>query len=205
MIRVYGIGMFLTLVLFAACRPEPVQESPPPPRPRKIIAFGDQFTAGSGLEYRQSYPSYLRHWIDSAGLRHLQVVNAGLRSETTATADARVEWLLQQGGDTYVLTLGHNDRAAGLDAQQSLHHLRSIVEKIRRAVPEATIYYWPSGTGPAFDNEQVEALGLLPLRSMAAVLGADRLRSVDSLPYEDGYVQLVREVLLPALELTADQ
>jgi len=78
--------------------------------PRTIVFFGDSLTAGYGLADpdTQSYPALIQGKIDAEHLPW-HVVNAGLSGETSAGGLRRVDWVLRQRVDVFVLELGGND------------------------------------------------------------------------------------------------
>ncbi|MEZ4980327.1 MAG: hypothetical protein R2769_01830 [Saprospiraceae bacterium] len=47
------------------------------------------------------------------------VVNAGLSGETTAGGLGRIDWVLQQQVDIFVLELGANDALRGIDLKST--------------------------------------------------------------------------------------
>lgn len=73
-----------------------------------IMFYGTSLTAGLGLEQEQAYPALIQKKIDSLDLPY-QVVNAGLSGETTAGGKSRIDWVLNQEVDVFVLELGAND------------------------------------------------------------------------------------------------
>jgi acyl-CoA thioesterase-1 len=70
---------------------------------KTILVFGDSLTAGYGLDDQsESYPSVLQTKIDSAKLPYT-IVNGGLSGETSAGGKSRIDWLLKQHLDVFVL------------------------------------------------------------------------------------------------------
>lgn len=97
---------------------------------KTILFFGDSITAGYGLDEEQAYPAIIQQRIDSLGLEH-NVVNAGLSGETTAGGARRVDWILQQEIDLFVLGLGGNDGLRGIDPENTKENLQTIIDKVR--------------------------------------------------------------------------
>ena len=108
--------------------------------PRTIVCFGDSLTAGYGLDDpdSQSYPALIQRKIDAAGLPW-RVVNAGLSGETTAGGLRRVDWILQQPIDIFLLASGGNDGLRGIDPALTRANLVGIIEKVRARYPSAKI------------------------------------------------------------------
>ena len=106
--------------------------------PEKILFFGDSITAGYGLNPDRAFPALIQQQIDSLGLNYT-VVNAGLSGETSAGGLRRVDWVLQQGVDIFVLELGGNDGLRGLNLQQTKANLQGIVDKVKATYPQSLI------------------------------------------------------------------
>ncbi len=104
-----------------------------------ILFFGDSLTAGYGLEdSNDAYPAVVQSKIDSLGLDY-QVVNSGVSGETTSGGLSRINWVLNQKVDVFVLELGANDGLRGISLIESRSNLQSIINAVRQKYPEATI------------------------------------------------------------------
>jgi acyl-CoA thioesterase-1 len=114
-----------------------VAVSPASPR-KNIIFFGNSLTAAYQLSPEQGFTHLLQHKIDSLGLPYA-CVNAGLSGETTADGVNRIEWVLQQPVDIFVLELGGNDALRGLPLAESRKNLQTIVDKVKAKNPECRI------------------------------------------------------------------
>src|SRR5688572_13668749 len=108
--------------------------------PRTIVFFGDSLTAGYGLSDpgSQAYPALIQEKIDEAGLPW-RVVNAGLSGETTAAGLRRVDWILRQHVDIFVLALGGNDGLRGISPTVSSANLQGIIDRVHAKYPQAKI------------------------------------------------------------------
>ena len=108
-------------------------------RKRRILFFGDSLTAGYGLEDpSDGFTAVLARRIDSLGW-DWEVVNAGLSGETSAGGDGRIDWVLQQPVDVFVLELGANDGLRGIPVEETARNLQSIIDKVRKANPDARL------------------------------------------------------------------
>lgn len=96
---------------------------------KNILMFGDSITAGYGLDEDQAYPALIQEKLDSLGMNY-NVVNAGLSGETTAGGARRVDWILQQEIDIFLLGLGGNDGLRGIDPENTKKNLGTIIEKV---------------------------------------------------------------------------
>ncbi len=105
---------------------------------KNILMFGDSITAGYGLTEEQAYPALIQNRIDSLGLDH-NVINAGLSGETTAGGARRVDWILQQEVDIFMLGLGGNDGLRGIDPSNTKKNLITIIEKVREKDPAINV------------------------------------------------------------------
>lgn len=110
------------------------------PVSRTVLFFGDSLTAGYGLEdpEAQSYPAMIQRKIDAAHLPW-HVVNAGLSGETSAGGLRRVDWVLNQKVDVFVLELGANDGLRGTPPAVTEANLQAIIERVRTKYPGASI------------------------------------------------------------------
>ena len=108
------------------------------PDNKSILFFGDSLTAGYGLEEEESFPSLLQDLIDSLGYAY-DVINAGISGETTSGGKSRIDWVLQQPVDIFVLELGANDMLRGLPLQQTEDNLRAIFDAVKAKYPEARL------------------------------------------------------------------
>lgn len=105
---------------------------------KTILFFGNSLTAGYGVEPSEAYPALIQDKIDSLKLNY-KVVNAGVSGETTAGGNSRVDWILQQPIDIFVLELGANDGLRGIPLATTEQNLQSIIHKVRAAYPGAKI------------------------------------------------------------------
>jgi len=103
-----------------------------------IVFFGNSLTAGYGLEPEEAFPAIIQTYIDSLGYNY-RVVNAGVSGETTASGNSRVDWILKQTLDVFVLELGGNDGLRGIDPAQTKLNLQSIIDKVKAEKPEVVI------------------------------------------------------------------
>ncbi|MBC7914604.1 MAG: arylesterase [Pyrinomonadaceae bacterium] len=104
---------------------------------KSILFFGNSLTAGYGLEDpSDAFPEVIQQKIDSLGLPY-QVINAGLSGETTAGGVNRINWLLKQKVDVFVLELGANDGLRGIPVSETKKNLQSILDTVKVKYPNA--------------------------------------------------------------------
>ena len=117
------------------------------PAVKTLVCFGDSLTAGYGLESAatDAYPALLQDKLDAlpapagAPVVRWRVVNAGLSGETTAGGARRIDWVLRQPVDIFLLALGGNDGLRGIDPAVSQKNLQAIIDRVRDRYPAAKI------------------------------------------------------------------
>ncbi len=109
------------------------------PAPVKVILFfGDSLTAGYGLSPEEAFPAQVEKSLQKSG-RNVRVVNAGLSGETSAGGLTRVDWILRQPVDIFILELGANDGLRGLPIEQTKNNLQAIIDKVKAKYPSCKI------------------------------------------------------------------
>jgi acyl-CoA thioesterase-1 len=104
-----------------------------------ILCFGDSITAGYGLEdSNDAFPAVLQEKIDSLNLKYI-VVNSGLSGETTAGGKSRIDWVLNQDIDIFVLELGANDGLRGVPLSETRSNLQAIIRTVKEKSPKTKI------------------------------------------------------------------
>src|SRR5690606_31793792 len=103
---------------------------------KSILFFGNSLTAGYGLEGQNlAFPGIIQQWIDSLALPY-RVINGGLSGETSAAGKERIDWLLREKIDIFVLELGANDGLRGIPTAETNNNLQEIIDKVRAKYPE---------------------------------------------------------------------
>lgn len=107
---------------------------------RTLMFFGDSLTAGYGLDdpSTQAFPGLIQARIDDAGLPW-RVVNAGLSGETSAGGLRRIDWVLRQPVDIFVLELGGNDGLRGLPIDMIVANLQAIIDRLKARSPDVRL------------------------------------------------------------------
>lgn len=178
-----------------------------------ILFFGDSLTAGYGLANVsvESLPALLQEKINAARLEY-KVINAGVSGQTSAGGLTRIDLLLNQQIDVFVLELGANDILRGISPQHTAANLQGIVDKVKRRYPEAKMLLlgmelpaWIPGTlvadfrrifrKVAHDNE----MALVPFM-LDGVAGVRHLNLHDGIhPTAAGY-RIVADKVWPVLK-----
>jgi acyl-CoA thioesterase-1 len=106
---------------------------------KTVLFFGDSLTAGYGLDDpSQAFPGVVQYKIDSAHLAYL-VINAGVSGETSAGGRGRINWILKQKVDVFVLELGANDGLRGLPVTATTENLQAIIDAVKAKYPTAKL------------------------------------------------------------------
>jgi len=112
------------------------QQSAAQPK-KNILFFGNSLTAGYGLDDpSEAFPGIILKKIDSLKLPY-KVINAGLSGETTAGGKNRIDWLLKQKVDVFVLELGANDGLRGIPVTETSKNLQEIMDRVKAKYPDA--------------------------------------------------------------------
>jgi len=105
---------------------------------KTIVFFGNSLTAGYGVDPSEAYPALIQNIIDSLHLNY-KVINAGVSGETSAGGNGRIDWILREPVDVFVLELGGNDGLRGIPLSETKKNLQAIIKKVRSKYPEAKI------------------------------------------------------------------
>lgn len=123
---------------------------------KTILFFGNSLTAGYGVELSEAFPGLIQKRLDSLNLPY-KVVNAGVSGETTSSGNSRIDWVLRQPVDVFVLELGGNDGLRGIPLAETRKNLQSILDKVRAKYPDVKIILGgmqvPPNMGSAYTSE----------------------------------------------------
>lgn len=181
---------------------------------KTILVFGDSLTAAMGLDPAEGFPAEIQEKIDSVGLNY-EVVNAGLSGETTAAGRNRINWVLNQDVDVFILELGANDGLRGIPVEETRNNLQAIIDTVREKNPDVEIILAgmqiPPNMGPEYTNDfrslfpelaEKNDLHLIPFL-LEGVAGNPELNQQDGIhPTAEGYeivANNVWEVLYPVI------
>ncbi len=114
------------------------EKNPTPVAAKTILFFGNSLTAGYGLEPEQSFPALIGKKIDSLQLSY-KVVNAGVSGETSSGGEGRIDWILKQPVDVFILELGANDGLRGIPVAETKKNLQAIITKVKAKYPNARL------------------------------------------------------------------
>lgn len=135
---------------------EPLTESALKTDDKVILFFGDSLTAGYGIELEEAFPALIQNRLDSLNLDYT-VINSGLSGETTSGGLNRINWVLNQEVDVFVLELGANDGLRGIPLDQTKTNLQGIIDLVRKKNADTKIVLAgmqiPPNMGPEYTTE----------------------------------------------------
>lgn len=143
------------------------------PAPKVILFFGDSLTAGYGLSPEYAFPALVEKKCITNG-KPCKAINAGLSGETSAGGLSRIDWVLRQPIDVFVLELGANDGLRGLPLDQTKKNLQSIIDKVKSKYPAAKIVIAgmlvPPNMGPDYTTQFRKIFPELAQKNKAALI-----------------------------------
>jgi acyl-CoA thioesterase-1 len=107
---------------------------------KTIVFYGNSLTAGYGLSPSQAFPALIQKKIDSLGLPY-NVINAGVSGETSSGGKTRIDWILRQPVDIFILELGANDGLRGIPLSETRKNLQAIVDKVKAKNPAVKLIF----------------------------------------------------------------
>jgi len=126
------------------------------PTQKVILIFGDSITAGYGLSPDQAYPAILNKKLTDLQ-KDYKVIGSGLSGETSAGGLSRIDWVLRQPVDIFIVELGANDGLRGLPLEETRKNLQAIIDRVKRKYPAAKIVIAgmmvPPNMGPAYSEK----------------------------------------------------
>jgi acyl-CoA thioesterase-1 len=124
---------------------------------KTILIFGDSLTAGYGLEdVNDAFPAIIQTKVDSLSLDYT-IINSGVSGETTAGGKSRIDWVLNQPIDVFILELGANDGLRGIPLTETRENLQAIIDAVLAKNPATKIILagmqLPPNMGPEYITE----------------------------------------------------
>lgn len=174
---------------------------------KRIVFFGDSLTAGYGLaDVENAFPGIIQQNIDSLQLNYT-VVNSGISGETTAGGKNRIDWVLNQKPDIFILELGANDGLRGVNLSETKKNLQFIIDAVKTKYSDTKIVLAgmqiPPNMGQGYASEfknifpelaKKNAIYLIPFL-LENVGGIAELNQSDGIhPTKDGHKILAENV-----------
>ncbi|RYY15776.1 MAG: arylesterase [Chitinophagaceae bacterium] len=140
---------------------------------KTILFFGNSLTAGYGLDVTEAFPALIQQKIDSLNLPY-KVINAGLSGETSSGGKNRIDWLLRNKIDVFVLELGANDGLRGIPVGETVANLQEIIDRVKTKYPEAKLIMTgmqvPPNMGSTYANQFRGIFGQLATKNNMALV-----------------------------------
>ena len=182
---------------------------------KTVLFFGDSLTAGYGLSTTdEAYPTLVEKQLTKLG-KPSKVINAGLSGETSAGGLSRIDWILRQPVDVFVLALGGNDGLRGLPPDQTKKNLQLIIDKVKVKNPSVKIVIAgmqaPPNMGSIYTNQFKAIFPALATQNKATLIpfllegvaGIEKLNQNDGIhPNTEGHkiiASSVQKVIAPLL------
>lgn len=176
-------------------------------RPKVILFYGDSLTAGYGLSTEEAFPAIVDRTLKQKG-KTVKVINAGLSGETSAGGLTRLDWVLRQPIDIFVLELGANDGLRGLPLDETRKNLQAIIDGVRKKYPSAHIVIAgmmvPPNMGPDYTTAFQKIFPELAKKNSATLIpfllqgvaGDEKLNNADGIhPNVEGHKIVANNVL----------
>lgn len=183
-------------------------------KPKVILFFGDSLTAGYGLSPDEAFPTLTGQQLTKNG-KNVKIVNAGLSGETSAGGLSRIDWVLRQPIDVFVLELGANDGLRGLPVDQTKKNLQAIIDKVKAKNPAVKVVVVgmmvPPNMGSTYSSQFTAVFPELAKKNKASLMpfllegvaGNEKLNQADGIhPNIEGHKIVatnVTKVLMPLL------
>jgi len=123
---------------------------------KTIVFYGNSLTAGYGVSPSEAFPAIIQKKIDSLGLPY-QVINAGVSGETSSGGKTRIDWILREPVDIFILELGANDGLRGTPLSETKKNLQQIIDKVKAKYPDTKLVFAgmeiPPNMGQAYTTE----------------------------------------------------
>lgn len=174
---------------------------------KTILFFGDSLTAGYGLTVEQAFPALIEQDLKQKG-KNVKVINSGLSGETSAGGLTRIDWVLRQPIDVFVLELGANDGLRGVPLAETKKNLQAIVNKVLAKNPKAKIVIAgmmvPPNMGKAYSDEFQRIFPELARKNTATLIpfilegvaGIEKLNQADGIhPTEEGHRIVAKNIV----------
>ena len=212
-----GSNIIISLIiLFSACtnnekpagtnQTNNASESVPVTKKKTIVFFGNSLTAGYGVSPSEAFPAIIQKKIDSLGLPY-QVINAGVSGETSSGGKTRIQWILREPVNIFVLELGANDGLRGAPLSETKKNLQDIIDTVKAKYPNAKLVFAgmeiPPNMGQVYTTEfrniytdlaKKNSMTLIPFL-LEGVGGEPELNQADGIhPTAEGHVIVAENV-----------
>lgn len=199
----------LMLVVGASPADAPARPMKMKYRTFRIVAYGDSFTAGYGIEERDAWTTAVRTRLNKEFPRErIEVVNAGVNGDTSDSAVRRLGSIISEKPDIVILAFGRTDALKGLDPNITYKALDQMLS----VLTHNNIYVLLAGfEAPAKASIEyaVRYNSNFPIlaKRYGVVYHRNMLKGVENEPYmlqfdevhpnEDGHIQIAANLYTP--------
>lgn len=131
----------------------------------RIVALGDSNIKGAKMLESDAYPAKLERALRAKG-HNVTVKNAGINGNTTSDVLKRMDSDVPQGTQIVILSVGINDKFAGVSAATVATNINSILSRLRARNIEVMAFGAPTGQGNPQRRAEVEAMGVMVVPAM---------------------------------------
>lgn len=174
---------------------------------KTVLFFGDSLTAGYGLTVEQAFPALIEQELKQKG-KNVKVINAGLSGETSAGGSTRIDWVLRQPIDVFVLELGANDGLRGVPLDETRKNLQAIIDRVKAKNPKVKIVVAgmmvPPNMGKPYSDDFQKIFPELARKNNATLIpflldgvaGIEKLNQADGIhPTVEGHKIVAKNVM----------
>jgi len=156
------------------------------PTGETIICFGDSLTYGTGAVKGMDYPSQLSRLIG------IEIVNAGVPGDTTATALNRIDEIIEMNPRIVLITLGGNDLKNRVKKEMVFKNFEKLINIIQDngalvILGGIDILFWGRGFNKVYVELSEKTGSVLIQNIFKDILGEPRLMSDTIHPNSQGY------------------
>ena len=190
MYRIFLLQFLILSSLFVGCQ----RDLKALPEDAVILAFGDDYTYGTGAGKEAGYPAVLERLIDR------KVVNAGVPGETTAEGLKRLPGVLDEvRPDLVILCHGGEDMRQGIKAKKLIANLKAMIRLIKEDDTEVLLVAAPAPShflqsAPFYSTISREMEVLIEVNALTNILSREELRTEDVFPNAEGYAALAEAI-----------
>jgi acyl-CoA thioesterase-1 len=156
------------------------------PTGETIICFGDSLTYGTGAVKGMDYPSQLSR------LTGIEIVNAGVPGDTTATALNRIDEIIGMNPRIVLITLGGNDLKNRVKKEMVFKNFEKLINIIQDngalvILGGIDVPFWGRGFNKVYVELSEKTGSVLIQNIFKDILGEPRMMSDTIHPNSQGY------------------
>ena len=183
-IFVFTVTVVILLIFFFYSSSYEIKNADP--TGETIICFGDSLTYGTGAVKGMDYPSQLSRLIG------IEIVNAGVPGDTTATALNRIDEIIEMNPRIVLITLGGNDLKNRVKKEMVFKNFEKLINIIQDngalvILGGIDVPFWGRGFNKVYVELSEKTGSVLIQNIFKDILGEPRLMSDTIHPNSQGY------------------